>query len=90
MADATTLPASAAANYWRFARAGGDLVLVGGRPPRLNTTRSDIGLNLMSPYEPLVMHHDAAALRATPYAAALSAAPPRATAAPAPACPCAV
>ena len=58
------LPHAAAYSYSAFARAGGDLLLLGGKPPRLNTSDpAHIGLNLGSFYEPYVVHGDAMALR---------------------------
>jgi hypothetical protein len=49
---APSLPAAAAPAYWQFAKAGGHLVLLGGRPPRLNISAEYASLNVLSPYEP--------------------------------------
>ena len=37
--SAPSLPQQVVANYIRFAEAGGDLVLLGGKPPRVNVTK---------------------------------------------------
>lgn len=52
LADAPSLPASAAGAFVRFAEAGRGLIMLGGRPPRLNTSREQVAINLMSTYEP--------------------------------------
>jgi hypothetical protein len=51
LTNARLLPAKAAINYHTFALGGGGLILF-GQPPRLNTSASQIGINLMSRYEP--------------------------------------
>ena len=49
------LPAGFVGTYVRFAERGGHLVLLGGKPPRLNLTAPLLGLNLMSTYQPYVL-----------------------------------
>lgn len=55
LVDAPNLPRAAAYSYFSFAKSGAHLILLGGKPPRLNTSRSEIGLNVMSPYEPYML-----------------------------------
>ena len=50
LADAPALPADAAPAYMRFAEAGRGLVLLGGKPPRLNASHAQLMINVMSTY----------------------------------------
>lgn len=50
--NAPALPAGAAPAYFAFAKAGGHIVVLGGRPPRLNVTAEFASINLMDTYEP--------------------------------------
>ena len=58
LADAPALPADAAPAYMRFAEAGRGLVLLGGKPPRLNASHAQLMINVMSTYEPYVLTNE--------------------------------
>ena len=68
--NAPTLPAAAAPAYFAFAKAGGHLVLLGGRPPRLNITANFASLNVLDTYEPYHMR-GAVSVEPLPAAAAI-------------------
>ena len=52
---------TAAPAYMRFAEAGRGLVLLGGKPPRLNASHAHLMINVMSTYEPYVLTNESIA-----------------------------
>ncbi len=77
--NAPAFPAEAAPAYFSFAKAGGHIAVLGGRPPRLNITASFASLNLMDTYEPYRLKH-AVLVEPLPAASAICGSAPSSTA----------
>lgn len=69
------LTAEVAPAYFSFAQAGGHLVVLGGRPARLNITASFAALNLMDTYEPYRLR-SAVSVEPLPAATTVAGSPP--------------
>jgi hypothetical protein len=73
------LTAGAAPAYFAFAKAGGHIAVLGGRPPRLNVTAGLASLNLMDTYEPYHLRNSVS-VQSLPAAAAIAGSAPPAIA----------
>lgn len=77
--NAPAFAAEAAPAYYNFAKAGGHIAVLGGRPPRLNITASFASLNLMDTYEPYHLKR-AVSVEPLPAATAICGSAPSSTA----------